>query len=101
MLKDRQPPPHLNKTNWIAKTAKNILRIDVQYPLQEENNHYICWKKFRKELKKKLNNQGLDIHIWIVDKNDHINVPKNLEWFYVIFTLFTHIYYNKYNIEFC
>ena len=78
MPKDRQTPPH-PKTNWIEKTKKNILRIDVQYPHQEENNHFICWKKFRKELKKKLNNQDLDIHIWIVDKNDHINVPKNLE----------------------
>ena len=78
MLKDRQPPPH-PKTNWIEKTKKNILRIDVQYPHQEENNHYICWEKFKKEVKKKLNNQELYIHIWIVDKKDLIKVPKNLE----------------------
>ena len=78
MPKDRQPPPHLNKTNWIEKTKKNILRIDVQYPLQEENNHFTCWKKFKEELKKQLNNQGLDIRIWIVDKNDLIPVPHNL-----------------------
>ena len=79
MKKDRQPPPYLNKTNWMEKTKKNILRIDVQYPHQEENGHYICWKKFKKELKKKLNNQELDIHIWIVDEKDLIKVPKNLE----------------------
>ena len=78
MIKDRNPPPHLNKENWIAKTEKEILRIDIQYPLQVENDHFICWKKFREQLKKKINNQGLDIHIWIVDKNDLINVPNNL-----------------------
>ena len=78
MPKDRQPPPHLNKTNWIAKTEKEILRIDIQYPLQVENDHFTCWKKFREHLRKKLNIPGLDIHIWIVDKNDLINVPQNL-----------------------
>ena len=78
MKKDRNPPPHLNKENWIAKTEKEILRIDIQYPLQVENDHFTCWKKFREQLKKKLINQGLDIHIWIVDKNDLINVPHNL-----------------------
>ena len=35
MPKDRQTPPH-PKTNWIEKTKKNILRIDVKYPHQEE-----------------------------------------------------------------
>ena len=79
ILCDRQPPPYLNKTNWMEKTKKNILMIDVQYPHQEKNGHYICWKKFKKELKKKLNNQELDIHIWIVDEKDLIKVPKNLE----------------------
>ena len=44
MLCDRQPPPYLNKTNWMEKTKKNILRIDVQYPQKEEIGHYICWK---------------------------------------------------------
>ena len=79
MLCDRQTPPHLDKSNWIKKTQKNILRVDVQYPHQKENGHYINWRKFKKELKSKLNNQELDIHIWIVDEKDLIKVPKNLE----------------------
>ena len=78
MKKDRNPPPHLNKENWIAKSEKEIIKIDIQYPQQMEDNHFTCWKKFREHLRKKLNNPGLDINIWIVDKNDLTNMPHNL-----------------------
>ena len=78
MKKDRNPPPHLNKENWIAKSEKEIIQIDIQYPQHVEDNHFTCWKKFREHLKRKLNNPSLKINIWIVDKNDLISVPHNL-----------------------
>ena len=45
---DRQPP----KTNWVKKTQRNIVRVDVQYPQEKEN--YINWPKFKKIFKIKV-----------------------------------------------
>ena len=78
-IKVRPPRMPCDRSNWIKKTQKNILRVDVQYPHLKENDHYINWTKFKKYLKSKLNNQEMDIKIWIVDEKDIIKVPKNVE----------------------
>ena len=70
---DRHPP----KTNRFKKTQRNIMRVDVQYPQEKEN--YINWPKFKKYLKSKLNNEEMQIEIWLVDEGDLIKIPKNLE----------------------
>ena len=70
---DRHPP----KTNRFRKTQRNIVRVDVQYPQEKEN--YINWPKFKKYLKSKLNNEEMQIKIWLVDEGDLIKIPKNLE----------------------
>ena len=76
--KDRNPPPHMNKENWVSKSEKEIFQMDIQFLQNVEDNHFTCWRQFKAHLKRVLNNPTMKINIWIVEKNDLISVPHNI-----------------------